>query len=58
MGFMIEFEVSLLIVLAIAQRLPSLKQHQQKRFLRLIRRRCIRTQGPDILRPVGPVCPD
>jgi len=32
--------------------------HQQKRILRLIRRRCVLTQAPDILRPVRPVRPD
>jgi len=33
-------------------------QHQQKRILRLIRRRCVLTQVPDILCPVRPVRPD
>ena len=32
--------------------------HQQKRILRLIRRRCVLTQEQDILRPVRPVRPD
>ena len=32
--------------------------HQQKRILRLIRRRCVLTQAPDILRPVRPMRPD
>jgi len=32
--------------------------HQQKRILRLIRRRCVLTKAPDILRPVRPVRPD
>ena len=32
--------------------------YQQKRILGLIRRRCVLTQGPDILRPVRPVRPD
>jgi len=34
------------------------RTHQQKRILRLIRRRCVLTQAPDILRPVRPVRPD
>jgi len=33
-------------------------RHQQKRILRLMRRRCVLTQAPDILRPVRPVRPD
>jgi len=32
--------------------------HQQKGMLRLIRRRCVLTQLPDILRPIRPVRPD
>ena len=32
--------------------------HHQKRILRLIRRHCVLTQTPDILRPVHPVRPD
>ena len=33
----------------------TFQMHQQKRILRLIRRRCVLTQAPDILRPVRPV---
>jgi len=36
----------------------TLHTHQQKRILRLIRRRCVLTHAPDILRPVRPVRPD
>jgi len=36
----------------------DLSIHQQKRILRLIRRHCVLTQAPDILRPVSPVRPD
>ena len=32
--------------------------YQQKRILRLIRRRCVLTQAPDILCPMRPVRPD
>jgi len=39
--------------------LPSMpRNHQQQGILHLIRRRCVLTQAPDILRPVRPVRPD
>jgi len=38
--------------------LHAVNQHQQKWILRLIRRRCVLTQVPDILRLMRPVRPD
>jgi len=37
---------------------PGRGNHQQKRTLRLIRRRCVLTQATQLLRPMRPVHPD
>jgi len=48
--------VQLLVMIVIAGKLALL--HQEKRILNLIRRRCVLTQGPNILRLMRPVRPD
>jgi len=37
---------------------PWVPVDQQKRIFRLIRRSCVLTQAPNILRPMRPVSPD